>query len=220
MRPFSRISMALLFAAMASPALAYSEPPGSTLPERFHFEPAWREKGDCGPVSVHVLRRLYGEKSDLAEVKRAIPFDPVRGTSIAELCDGARRLGLDCEVRFLTPRLLPALAQSGPFILHCSGGLQDPTGHFAVVTGYSGDDGGVFGIINTSDASYGQITAPALRKMYSGYVLAPQKTFSPSPARHLGVTLIASAALAWAVLTPTRQIARTQRASAAHSPEG
>jgi hypothetical protein len=104
------------------------------LPRHLQFEPPWRHRGDCGPLSLYVLMRLEGQPTSVEDVEKMLPFDSERGCSLADIARAADKLGFATEIRFVNPRDLPNLPF--PFILHTTGSLESGVGHFLVVVDY------------------------------------------------------------------------------------
>lgn len=195
----ARILLLLVSVEIFSHVAAAESAASRSLPAKYCWEPAWRDKGDCGPIALHVLFRLLGRRSSIPEVKQAVPFDAMRGCSLADLDVAARKFGVPVEVRFVNPRDLPSLP--GPYILHAKVGLQDPAGHFLVVTGHSNSRGGVFATINTSDATFDWVPEASVASTFSGYVLTPASAQGNSPPTQLAISLLLGGALAWLTRT-------------------
>src|ERR1700676_2769191 len=56
-----------------------------SVPTEWRFEPPWQGKGDCGPLSLYVLLRLEDQPVTYDQVKAALPHDPERGCSLADV---------------------------------------------------------------------------------------------------------------------------------------
>jgi hypothetical protein len=145
---------------------------GHQIPNDMKFEPRWRERGDCGPISLYVLMRLSDRKVSLEGVKRVLSFDPEIGCSLADVARAADALGFATELCFVNPKDLPTT--SFPFILHQTGSLQRGIGHFAVVVGYSPETH-LYSAIDTTYEQFHRVTEGALLSGFSGYVLVPKR---------------------------------------------
>ena len=141
------------------------------VPSDMRFEPPWRTRGDCGPLSLYVLMRLKECDMSLQDVKKQVPFQSDLGCSLADLARGADSLGFPTEIRFVKPQDLSKV--SFPFILHTAGSLEKGTGHFLVVVDYSSEKK-AYEVIDTTFGTYGEVTEVALLENFSGFVLIPQ----------------------------------------------
>ena len=152
------------------PASGIATPANAPIPKDWHFEPSWRDNGDCGPVSLFVLARLKGLPLTLPDVKKVLPYESTLGCSMADMGRAADTLDFPSSIRFVKPEDLKTLPP--PFILHARGSLALGTGHFLVVTGYD-PNRRVFLTIDTSFQRSSEFTEDALLVIFSGYVLTP-----------------------------------------------
>jgi hypothetical protein len=151
------------------------------VPNDLKFEPAWRQKGDCGALAPYVLMRLHDREVTIADVKKVVPFDPNVGCSLADLARGADALGFPTEIRFVNPRDVHNLPY--PFILHTEGSLERGVGHFDLIVDYSREQG-KFSVIDTTFDVLGPMPEESILKIFSGYVLIPKNNVDVSN-RHL-----------------------------------
>lgn len=158
------------------------------VPEDMRWEPRWRDKGDCGPISLYILMRLMGETVSVEDLKAVIPFDPDVGCSLADVARGADALGFETEIRFVPRQDLTAL--TGPFIYHSEGSLTKGTGHFGVIAGYLAERNR-FVTIDTEFESFGLVPEENVYDQYSGYVLAPKSVVGERRVRAYRVGLFA-----------------------------
>lgn len=145
------------------------------LPRDLQFEPPWRHRGDCGPLSLYVLMRLEGQPVSVDDVEKLLPFDSERGCSLADIARTADKLGFAAEIRFVNPRDLPNLPF--PFILHTTGSLESGVGHFLVVVDYLPEKR-QYSVIDTTYDTFRSQTEESILIGYSGYVLLPKNGFS------------------------------------------
>jgi hypothetical protein len=143
------------------------------LPNDWKFEPPWRERGDCGPLSLYVLMRLADRQVTIADVKNVVPFDPDIGCSLADLAHGADALGFPMEIRFVNPRDVPKLPS--PFILHTEGSLERRTGHFLLVADYSPEKRR-YHVIDTTFEILDPLPEEWVLRGFTGYVLLPKNS--------------------------------------------
>lgn len=166
------------------------------VPADMKFEPSWRERGDCGPVSLYALLRLCGFRSTIREVKQALPFDSDVGCSLAAVARAASALGLDASIRFVNSR--DVLSIPRPFMLHSTGSIQRGIGHFTVIVGYSP----ATRLYSVIDADFGGTdlrTEDAVLRGYSGYVLVPEQA-QYGPTRFILSALLSCVGQIFAVL--------------------
>jgi hypothetical protein len=154
--------------------LGKSPKAAARLPKGLRFEPVWRQRGDCGPLSLYVLMRLEDRGVSVQEVEKVLPFDPERGCSLADIARAADALDFPTELRFVNPRDLPNVPF--PFILHAAGSLETGTGHFLVVVGYSPEER-LYQVIDTSYETFRSQTEESVCRDFSGYVLLPKSRF-------------------------------------------
>ncbi len=89
------IVLALLLCS--SIAVAEEATSKTVTDETWNWMPAWRDKTDCGPNALYVLMNLEGHNVTLAEVKKLVPLDPVKGCSMEALIQAAEQLGFPLE---------------------------------------------------------------------------------------------------------------------------
>jgi hypothetical protein len=190
---FQCLALAVMMAASSSgscqaisPRLIPSNRSKPSLPAHLRFEPAWRESGDCGPMSLYVLMRLLDRKVSIAAVKNAVPIDSEIGCSLADVARGAEALGLETDIRFVKPDDVPRLDY--PCILHTTGSLQKGTGHFFVVAGYDPQKR-EYSVVDIDVERALPTSEEALLNGFSGYVLMP-KVNSMFSARVGGLALV------------------------------
>src|SRR5579883_3219255 len=99
--------------------------------------PDWMLPGRCGVNCLFVYLKLLKDMRVSArtvtydEVAAAVPVDRERGSSLADLSEGAKRLGADVEARKLVVSDFPRL--STPFIAHVDNLDGGGAGHFITV---------------------------------------------------------------------------------------
>jgi hypothetical protein len=161
--------------------------PSAEVPDPFKFEPEWREKGDCGPMALYFLMRLNNRQVTIAEVKKATPFDPEVGCSLADLVRAGDLLGFPAEIRFVRPSDLNKLPF--PYIVHTEGSLQRRTGHFDVIVSYSSEER-KYEVLNVSFERVDRVPEESILRIYTGYVLLPKRPFGSPSWRVLSFTMI------------------------------
>jgi ABC-type bacteriocin/lantibiotic exporter with double-glycine peptidase domain len=149
----------------------------TAIPEFCMFEPSWHERGDCGPLSLFVLLTLLGFDPTIEEVKKNVPFDHVKGSSLDTLYNASKRFGLETEVLFVTPTKVRDLPP--PFILHLATSEEKGFGHFLVVVGFDHTKKTI-ATINTDHTSLNWNPTSELLAHMSGYVLVPKLTWYQS----------------------------------------
>jgi hypothetical protein len=104
----------------------------------------WRDPLTCGQTSAYVFLKMSGLPVTLPAVREAIPVVPGRGTNLAEIAEGCRRLGLEVDVVRSTPSdfdraPLPVLAHMTFPITTARKNVpvSEVVGHFVVVVGAS-----------------------------------------------------------------------------------
>ncbi|GAB4364425.1 MAG: C39 family peptidase [Deltaproteobacteria bacterium] len=84
--------------------------------ERVPFLP--QEEESCGPSSLAMVLRYYGERTETGEIVRETRTEGLRGTLITDLAAAARRRGYSAEIENLTLSGLRERIRSGiPVIL-------------------------------------------------------------------------------------------------------
>jgi hypothetical protein len=124
----------------------------------------WRLANRCGVNSLFMMARLSGIPADYGTVQAAVPVTS-KGTSLSDLRRFAIRIGIDAEVRRITPAILEALPM--PVIAHVEQ-KEGQTNHYVVVTVVRPD--GVEAIDGTT-AILRFIPMVAFKKSWTGYVL-------------------------------------------------
>lgn len=131
---------------------------------------AARTKVECGRNALYMHLRLTGRQPDYDAVTRATPIGP-QGTSLLELRDAARRLGVDAAAVTMTreqliaaPKPVVVYFQQSPFT------TQDelPTGHYVVVVGTTDTQ------VQSLDGSTGRLRTNTWHRFetrWNGYVL-------------------------------------------------
>lgn len=162
--------------------------------EAMHWEPPWRDRGDCGPVALYLLMRLEGRDTSIEAVKQMVPYDADRGCSLADLAVAADKMSFPVEIRFVPERDLPLLGV--PFIYHAEGSLKQGTGHFGVVAGYSSKRH-QFITVDTEFESSGWIPVENLSTSYSGYILIPKRSSILAAYRGYRLWIVLALCTAW-----------------------
>lgn len=167
------------YTAGASDSATHTKVTGD-VPKDMQFEPSWRQRGDCGPLSLYVLMRLQGRQVSIEEVENVLRFDREVGCSLADVGGAADALGFDREIRYVKPSELSRL--SFPFILHAAGSLERGTGHFLVVVGYSAEKREYY-VIDTTYETFRSQTEESVLKGFTGYVLIPKSSAGAAASR-------------------------------------
>ena len=144
------------------------------LPHDMKWEPRWRDKGDCGPLSVYILMKLLGHEVSVQSVKEVIPFTSEQGCSLEVLSKGCQQLDFPARIKFVAPGDLANVPF--PYILHRHISSEKKTGHFLVVTSYSSSKR-QFSAINTNTERSEWYPKDRIFKKYSGYLLVPNRGF-------------------------------------------
>jgi hypothetical protein len=150
------------------------------------WKPPWREKGDCGPLALFVLLKLQEVPASVYTVKKLTPVDPQRGCSFVDLKETAERMGLQTEIRFVTPKRLSDLFR--PFILHGVTSIEKNYGHYVVVVAHDGERK-MYGAMDPVRERFGWYPEASLHYGYSGYVLVPLNPASVKAYRVCGQCL-------------------------------
>lgn len=198
------IAMGFVFSAMAQGPVG-NKPP--ILPAWLEREPRWRMAGDCGPNSLYAMARICGVRTTLEKVREAVPFDAELGCSLESLANGAETIGMSTEVRFVAPADLRNL--EGPFIMYVRGSLEERTGHFMLIVGFS-DDRKEFAVIDTDHERYESAPEESVRRLCSGFVLVPGSSGAETTTRAFGFATIVGA-LGWAFFRFKHAIGRVWR---------
>jgi ABC-type bacteriocin/lantibiotic exporter with double-glycine peptidase domain len=138
--------------------------------EVWDWKPVWLDKGDCGPNALYVLMNLEGKKISLAEVKKHLPFDPVKGCSLEAMKTAADVFDLPVEVRFVKPGDVSRIPR--PFILHGITSKEKNLGHFIVVVDFDVQKRN-YTLIDPVRETYTVNPESSLLHNFSGYVLIP-----------------------------------------------
>jgi hypothetical protein len=119
-------------------SIAAEAPKWNTTTSKLH----WRDPLACGQTSAYVFLKLSGLPVTLPAVRDAIPVVPDRGSNLAEIAEGCRRLGLEVDVVRSTPSEfdrapLPVLAHmTYPVTISRKNvPVSEVVGHFLVVVG-------------------------------------------------------------------------------------
>ncbi|GHT13542.1 hypothetical protein FACS1894170_09650 [Planctomycetales bacterium] len=136
------------------------------------WKPTWLDKGDCGPNALYVLMNLEGKKVALAEVKKHLPFDPVKGCSLESMKTASDVLGFPVEVRFVKPSDVSQIPC--PFILHGITSKEKHLGHFIVVINFDSQTRN-YTLIDPVRETISRNPEASLLNNFSGYVLVPQR---------------------------------------------
>lgn len=137
----------------------------------FNWIPKWRQKGDCGPISLYILLNIEGKRISLDEVKNAIPFDEVKGCSMGSLLRAGESFGVPMEARFVKPASL--VNAPCPFILHGFTSHEMNLGHFFVVVDCDLKTRKL-AVIDPVRASFDWFPEDSVLHGYSGYILTPK----------------------------------------------
>jgi hypothetical protein len=175
------VAGAVIFLFVENPTAA------TQFPDSMKFEPLWRDRGDCGPISLYLLMRLQDRQVSVADVKAVLPFDPVKGCSLASIARAADALDFPTEIRFVNPKDVPNLFY--PFILHSEGSLESGIGHFQVVVGYAPTTRRYY-IIETNYENFRSQSEESLLRDFTGFVLLPKNSVGVIDSKLAGLVLI------------------------------
>lgn len=145
-----------------------------SVPSDWRWEPSWRTKSDCGPMSLYVLMKLLGHDASIDAVIQEVPIDETKGCALAALVEAGNRLGCAMTSRFVKPSELAALP--GPFIAHCNGSQQTGVGHYLVIVAHSAETHRYLAI-NTDQDLCGWVPDATIQSQVSGYVVMPQDRY-------------------------------------------
>lgn len=144
---------------------------GVVIPEDWQFEPAWREKGDCGPLALFVLMKLEGNDITVGQIKAEVPVDPIVGSTLESLHAASSRLGLDTEMRFVSPRNIRKVQP--PFIMHGVTSVEQNFGHYVVVVGFdSAKD--TIKMVDPEREWFTENPTEGVLAQATGYILVPE----------------------------------------------
>ncbi len=141
--------------------------------------PEWTKPGRCGTNCLYVLLQTlyyFGTQDrpvKYQDVARLIPADSHRGCSLQDLASAASQLGLDVDLRKVSPQDLPKLPT--PFIAHLDLLDHGGTGHFILVHNIGYGQGDLY--VHYVDGSTGQrpnAKLSDLKHLLSGFVLVPR----------------------------------------------
>lgn len=155
--------------------------------DEFSWAPWWRERGDCGPLSLFVLLKLQGKRVTVDDVKRLTPLSPEQGCSLADLHRASNKLGMGTEVRFVNPRDLGTVPR--PFIVHGVSSIKQNLGHFAVVVDHDAKKG-QYALIDPVFERCAWYPEASLLSGYSGYVLVPEAPIGQKPERWAAYSMV------------------------------
>lgn len=114
----------ILHMSLPTPSLSESEAPHSAQLDN------WREDASCGVACCHILLRLNGLPTEFGDCKREIPIH-AGGSTLLDMREGCRRLGLECEAISSSPSKITYLRF--PFIAHLYPKESSEVGHYIVV---------------------------------------------------------------------------------------
>lgn len=165
-------AQAVLALALSIPSPESSGPPAQAA----SGEAIWRAARNCGPNCLYLMLSSVGEEVSYEALTEAVVVGP-KGTSLLEIRDAALSLGHDVEVYKGTPEDLAVIPL--PVILHLdkeTGDVQQ-MGHFVLLTEYDREtrEATVFDGVTAAPMA---LSFESLRRMWSGYLLAPK---APSP---------------------------------------
>jgi ABC-type bacteriocin/lantibiotic exporter with double-glycine peptidase domain len=86
----------------------------------------------CGPASLWQVARLCGKELTLSEVTSLLQTRPGQGTSVRQMVEGARRMGLEAEVLRTDPESLRKDPRMAIVFLETKD-LEGVDGHFALL---------------------------------------------------------------------------------------
>jgi hypothetical protein len=167
--------------AAGEPQPTREEPPG-----------VWRTASRDGANCLYLFLALAGRKVDYQDVKAALEGGG-RGSSLADLQDAARRLGLDASVYQWWPSQL--IHAPSPVIAYMDNDKGEG-GYFMLVL--QATDRRCY-VINGANATIEEQGADDFRHAWSGFVLAPTQP-APSPKVELlsyGISGIILAGYGW-----------------------
>lgn len=151
----------------------------------------------CGRNALFMLLREYSIDSTLEDVVQVTPVGHA-GTTLKELRDSARRLGLPCDMIQTDIETLIRNAPSPCIVLTRSGGLIPDDdgnaipGHYLIFNGLS-EDGQFLELI---DGTFGlplKFTRSHFHEVWSGIALVPHE----SPISRIGLAMTFSHLFAW-----------------------
>lgn len=133
MKPFARFGgLAAAGAGVLLISCVFPERGAHLLDVPFLEQPPDR----CGPVSVAMVARFHGVSPDAEALERDIHVPALAGSIPALLAEGARKQGLEAEVRSCSePEIYAWIGEGFPLIVMLAPAGVDPRGHFVVVTG-------------------------------------------------------------------------------------
>ena len=124
----------------------------------------------CGRNALYMLLRRLGHDVSYDEIERNVPVGP-KGSSLLELRDGARQLGVELSICKYDPTFVEAIRHTRGIALVRQGNRKD-MGHYVVTEPIHSTHGG--GRIDTIGGSYGipqRLTDYEFALVWTGYYL-------------------------------------------------
>jgi len=156
---------------------AAASPPSAEIESSavFPFQPWWREKGDCGILSLFLLMRLNDQSVTVDQIKKSMSGKFLAdGCTLADLTQVAGFHDFSTEVRFIKPVNLREI--DFPCILHTTGSIEKNIGHFIVLVGYNSDKR-QFATISTDLEDLLWFNENTILDSMSGYIITHQSRF-------------------------------------------
>ena len=178
------LALFVLLLAVGGAALDAQDEQG---PAPFLWKPPWKQRGDCGPISLFALLKLEDRNVTLREVEERLRMDPVHGCSLESLAQVSKALGLPVEVRYVNPAEVTKVPR--PFILHGIAEKKANTGHFVVVVDYDQRRRNLT-VIDPVRERLLVVPLDSLLVSYSGYVLVPKENKEQRWSRWTGVVAL------------------------------
>ena len=150
--------------------IVYPKVPGLTTPDYLRLESRWQSGVLCGPNAIYLLLGMTGHRVAYEDAVRAVPTDD-RGSNMLDLKSAARRFGLECEVRRITPGDLWRMR--GPVVIHMKNSSNNKDGkndHFMI---FCRDFGDSVEVVDTTNGIPMNVPKGTIARNFSGYCLAP-----------------------------------------------
>ena len=131
-------------------------------------EPSWNEAGRCGTNALYILLNTVREipYSAIAKDIRASS----QGSSLAELADASKSLGVGVECLLVPKNKLDSVAT--PYLMHLDLIEQGGIGHYiTVIQAVKGGDGVILRYVDGGDGKTKILELDKLKGSYSGFLL-------------------------------------------------
>jgi hypothetical protein len=159
------LGVVLILSSLAAAQRARADP---EAPPASPDAKVWRVGNKCGVNVIYLMASLLASKPDYEQVERLVPVDE-KGTTLAQMREGARRFGLRLEIVKGTPAAL--LACRFPVIAHWEE-EQGATGHYVIVLAANADE---VQYIDGTTALIATVSMSDFLRKWTGFLLLPSE---------------------------------------------